>query len=233
MACTLIKEDLRREAAELAAAHGIPFIDLFGPVIDCFARVLGMQPTQEYSSYERSDQNYFSFCRAVEYALEHDDGANPSGWVHADVVILGLSRVGKSPLSVYMSTLGLKVANYPLCPGVELPDELSKVDRRRVFGLLVDAEVLVQYRRARSKRLGTVAKGYDDASTIYEEIEQVKEILKKKRFTAVDATGMSVASISSKIMRYLAERFGELNLDDPFKPVKKYTSISAELDELA
>ena len=52
--------------------------------------------------------------------------------------------------------------------------QLSKVDRRRVFGLLVDPEVLVQYRKARSRRLGTVANGYDDASVIYEEVEQVK-----------------------------------------------------------
>ena len=130
MVTTLVVEALRHEARALAEVHSVPCVDLFAGLIECFTQALGTQPSEEFHSYKRCDAMYAQFCRAVQYALAHDDGAHPEGWCHADAILLGVSAAGKSPLSIFMATFGLRVANWPLCPGVDLPEELLKIDKQ-------------------------------------------------------------------------------------------------------
>ena len=87
--------------------------------------------------------------QAIHFAIEHDDGAHSEEWDKADCLLMGVSRVGKSPLSMFLASLGYKVANYPICPGVEIPEDISKIPRGRCFGLTVEPEVLAKHRSHR------------------------------------------------------------------------------------
>eukprot|EP00667_Euglena_gracilis_P004082 EG_transcript_4100 len=224
---TLIPKVLRDDANRLAAERGVPCVDLFGGLIDCLSEKLQMRPTEALCSYVKSPDKYFKTCNAVEFALDHDDGADPEDWPQADAIILGVSRVGKSPLSVFLGTYGLKVANCPLFPEIDPPEELDKVDRRRVFGLIIDPEVLVQFRDERQKRLvqsGAVG-DYADFGKVFDECEQVKAWLKKRRIASINVTGLPIPTIAGKIIQRLGERLSDFDLDS-VAHLKKYSPLA-------
>src|SRR6202012_2037553 len=102
------------------------------------------------------DGNESSFKRieAMEYTIAHDDGRDLTRLEKADIIILGISRTSKTPLSMYLSHQGWKVCNIPLIQGFELPEEIQKLDQRRIVGLTIDPETLATIRRARLERLG-------------------------------------------------------------------------------
>lgn len=99
---------------------------------------------------------YFKRMRAIEFTRQLDDGACPERWKDADLIIIGVSRSGKTPLSIFMAQRGFKVANYPLVPGVDPPKELFEVEPWRVFGLIVDPGILSSIRKSRVAALGSV-----------------------------------------------------------------------------
>eukprot|EP00667_Euglena_gracilis_P004108 EG_transcript_4125 len=220
----MVVEETREKLVALASEHNVPCVDLFGPYMAALSAKLEMRPVQVPGMVRRSEEQYFQFCRAVEYAMEHDDGAHPDGWVHADAVLLGVSRVGKSPLSIFLGTLGFKVANYPICPGVDLPSELDKVDRRRVFGLVVDPEVLAEHRDDRQ----SIAKyglrdSYSNLRQVMEELETVEELFKKRRIYRINVTGMPMESVADRIIKTLGDRFGDMF--DDYQGTKRYQPL--------
>jgi regulator of PEP synthase PpsR (kinase-PPPase family) len=202
---TLIPRALRAAAAALAAERGLEAVDLFGSLIDAITARVQLPPTEELCSYLKSPDKYFRACTAVEYALDHDDGANPEDWTQADLLLLGASRVGKSPLSIFLATFGLRVANYPLCPGVNAPQELEAVDRRRLFGLTMAPDVLVQFRAERQRKLGMEGE-YADPACVLSECDEVRAFLKKQRITALNVTGLPIPAVANKILQRLGER---------------------------
>eukprot|EP00668_Euglena_longa_P014955 GGOE01018996.1.p1 GENE.GGOE01018996.1~~GGOE01018996.1.p1 ORF type:complete len:620 (-),score=223.30 GGOE01018996.1:659-2518(-) len=220
----IVVEETREKLVALASEHKVPCVDLFGPFLTILSEKLEMRPVQVPGMVRRSDEQYFQFCRAVEYAMEHDDGAHPDGWLHADAVLLGVSRVGKSPLSIFLGTLGFKVANYPICPGIDLPLQLDKVDRRRVFGLLVDPEVLAEHRDDRSgiAKYG-MQDSYSNMKQVMEELETVEELFKKRRIYRINVTGMPMESVADRIIKVLGDRFGDMF--DDYQGTKRYQPL--------
>jgi regulator of PEP synthase PpsR (kinase-PPPase family) len=220
-------DTIRQLLEKKCEENGIFCVDLFGPMMKLLSEKLTMPPVEVPGIYQRNDEQYFKFCRAVEFALDHDDGANPSGWVNADAILLGVSRVGKSPLSVFLGTLGLKVANYPICPGVELPDAINKVDRRRVFGLLVDPEILAEHREDRRQRtmMRSMATGYSNMKQVMQELEDVEEMFKKRKFVKINVTGMPMESVADRIIKLLGDRFSEYSFDDEPVLNKRYQPL--------
>src|SRR3972149_5429859 len=134
IAHTLVDERLRNALIDLAHQQHVVAIDLMGPLLDRLATVLDQTPLQQPGLYRQFHRAYFERVAAIEFMMKHDDGQNPRGWPQADILLLGVSRTGKTPLSVYLSTLGWKVANLPLVPQVPVPPALAKIDRRRVIG---------------------------------------------------------------------------------------------------
>lgn len=92
------------------------------------------------------DHNYFKRIGALEFTIAHDDGQNPEDLTKADIVLLGVSRSSKTPLSIYLAQQGLRVANVPLDPTTEPPSQIYDVDRTRLFGLMITPEVLLDIR---------------------------------------------------------------------------------------
>ena len=137
--------------------------------------------------------------------MAHDDGKNPDGLPEADAVLVGVSRVGKTPLSLYLAVLGWKIANVPLVPQIPLPDELFSLDPERVIGLTVEPDQLSEYRTRRQKLLGAPGpSAYADPQAIYEEVEEALKVFRRSRFKIVDMTDKTIEQGADEIIRHLS-----------------------------
>lgn len=145
----------------------------------------------------------------VEFALSNDDGSNPQSIMESDVVILGVSRTSKTPLSLYMSNLGYKVTNIPLVPEIDLPKELFIIDSDKIVALLMDPERLKEIRKERIKSLGIPHdSGYASMDRILKELDYSKEVIEKLDCKYFDITHMSIEETSEKIKKAIDQRKG-------------------------
>jgi len=151
------------------------------------------------------DEAYYRRIEAMEYAVTHDDGLRPEGLIHADVVLIGVSRTSKTPLAIYLGYRGLRVANVPLAPATEPPSELFDVDPRRIFGLVTTPEVLLKVRTARMQELGTVVPGYAESEHIEREMEEARALMRKLGCVVVSTANRAIEEIAQEILRYLRE----------------------------
>ena len=144
----------------------------------------------------------------MEYTIAHDDGRELKGLEKADVVILGISRTSKTPLSMYLSHQGWKVCNVPLIQGFDVPPEVLAIDQRRVVALTIDPEDLSKIRRARLERLGQDEGGeYADPEKVNQEIEYANEIFRRNRkWPVFNVTGKALEETASEIIKLMASR---------------------------
>ncbi|GAB4540811.1 MAG: pyruvate, water dikinase regulatory protein [Anaerolineae bacterium] len=198
---TMVDARLRLSLTRLAQQHGVACIDLMGDLLSRLTEVLGQQPIGRPGLYRQLHQAYFERVAAIEFAMTHDDGKNPQGWPQAEIVLVGVSRVGKTPLSMYLSVLGWKVANIPLVPGLPPPTSLFQLDRRRVVGLDIEPGQLVIHRQQRQRHLGAPGpSAYTDPQSIYEELEAARRIFQQGGFTVVDVTDKPIETSADEII---------------------------------
>ena len=146
--------------------------------------------------------------RAVEFAIKYDDGKNPWGLAKADLVIIGVSRTSKTPLSMYLANKQLKVANVPLVPEIPPPEELFKVPSSRIIGLLIDPYKLNEIRCARLKAMGlTDGANYADIHRIQEELEYARAIMQQLHCMIINVSNRAIEETASLILEYLRKRF--------------------------
>jgi regulator of PEP synthase PpsR (kinase-PPPase family) len=206
---TLVDDDLRRALIDLARARGVAEIDLMGPLMSRLTDVLGQDPIAHPGLYRSLHQAYFDRVDAIEFSMAHDDGQRFEGWPQADIVLVGPSRVGKTPLTMYLAVLGWKVANVPLIPELPVPPGLSALDRQRVIGLTMEAGQLLFYRRQRQQRLGTRPLGaYVDPAKIHEEVETVRAICHRHGFFVLDVTDKPIEASADEIVDRITRRLG-------------------------
>jgi len=204
---TLVDTRLRAYLITLAKQHSVKEIDLMGALLDDLTTVLGQQPLGQPGLYRKLNEAYFDRVGAIDYTISHDDGQNAETWSEAEIVLVGLSRSGKTPLSLYLSVLGWKVANIPLVVGLNLPPELFEIDRLRVIGLKIEAGQLLAFRRQRQQRLGISGPSdYTNPQKIYEELEYAIKVYRSCGFTAIDVTDKPVESSADEIIRLITGR---------------------------
>ncbi|NLG71598.1 MAG: kinase/pyrophosphorylase [Chloroflexi bacterium] len=213
---TLVDGSLRRELVELAREKDVPAFDLVDPLLNWLTEKLGREPLGQPGLYRRLRQDYYERVAAIEYTLAHDDGKNPAGWHQAQIVLTGVSRTGKTPLSIYLSVLGWKVANVPLVPGLPPPAELFELDPRRVIGLTIEPGQLIHHRRQRQRRLGTGENSsYVDADAVYEELRAAKRIMRQAGFSLIDVTDKPIESSAEEVIRLITKVETEGSQDRP------------------
>jgi regulator of PEP synthase PpsR (kinase-PPPase family) len=202
---TLVDADLRRTLQDVTRTHGVTAIDLIGPLLMQLTRLLGQEPLGQPGLYRRLHEDYFTRIEAIEFTVEHDDGRRPHELSQAEIVLTGVSRVGKTPLSMYLSTRGWKVANIPLIREITPPQELFEVDRRRVVGLDIEAQQLLIYRQIRQKSLG-VTGTYTDLAAIYEELEWARQLVQRSGFAVVDITDKPIEESADEVLAQVKRR---------------------------
>lgn len=188
---TLVKPEMRRYLVEEAAREKVEVYDIIGPLIDQIQTITGVTPRYEPGLVRKLDEEYFKKIEAIEFAVKYDDGRDARGILKADIILLGVSRTSKTPLSQYLAHKRLKVANVPLVPEINPPEELYRVSKEKCFGLKIDPEKLNNIRKERLKSLGLS----DGAS--YANLDRIKEELKHFE-TVVEKIGCQVIDVSNK-----------------------------------
>lgn len=202
---TLVDPLLHDELVRASHSLQIQAIDLMGPLMEWVTRRVGVAPKCQPGLYRQLHREYFDRVAAIDFALAHDDGKNPDGWTQAEAVLVGVSRVGKTPLCLYLAVLGWKVANYPFVPQVPIPDILFSLDPRRVIGLTVEPGQLLQYRLRRQRQLGVSGpSAYVDPQAIYDEVQQAQEIFRRGRFSVIEMTDKTIEQGADEIIRHLS-----------------------------
>ena len=172
------------------------------------ARVSGHAATMRAGSRAPLNSAYFKRMEAIEFAVKFDDGVG-RGLEEADIVLVGVSRTSKTPLSIYLGYLGHKVANVPVVKGIEPPRELWEIDPAKIAGLTIDANRLVEIRRGRLRNLGARSRQYAELMEIYEELEQATKLHRKLGCPVIDISELSIEETAHRVLRVLEERRGE------------------------
>lgn len=201
VAYTLVVPELRRLVEKEAARLDVPTADIMGPMMEAFSAIMKKDPYLEPGRVRRLDEDYFRRIAAVEFAVKYDDGKDPRGLLSADVVLIGVSRTSKTPLSMYLAHRRLLVANLPLVPEVEPPEELFWIPAGKVIALVIDPQQLRQIRRERLNSLGLDAHAsYASLERIVEELEYAHKIIKKIGCTVFDVSSKAVEEVASQIL---------------------------------
>jgi len=201
---TLVDIHLRESLLSLAETMGVATIDLMGPLLVRLENVLGQQPLGQPGRYRQMNRPYFERVAAIEYTLEHDDGLRLEEWSAADVVLVGVSRTGKTPLSVYLSILGWKVANYPIVPKVPVTPKLFQMDPAHVIGLTIDLDRLLTFRRQRSSLLGISPEtSYANPEEVEEELRTARKVFRQGGFFTLNVTNKTLEASADEVIKYI------------------------------
>jgi regulator of PEP synthase PpsR (kinase-PPPase family) len=199
---TLVDARLRATLISLAASQGVVEIDLMGPLLDHLTHVLVQEPLGQPGLYRKLNKAYFDRVGAIEFTIAHDDGQNAETLSQAEIVLVGVSRVGKTPVSLYLSVLGWKVANVPLVEGLEISPVLFQLGRNRVFGLTVEPSQLAIFRQQRQRRLGVPGpSSYTDPEKIFEELQYAEKVCRSAGFTILDVTDKPIETTADDLIR--------------------------------
>jgi regulator of PEP synthase PpsR (kinase-PPPase family) len=223
---TIVSPQLRAFLQTKAREKSINCVDLLGPLLIGLGSYFGYEPRAIAGLLHDINESYFRRIEAVEYTVQHDDGKDFTGLDKADLVILGISRTSKTPLSMYLSHQGWKVANIPLILGFEPPKELLAIDQRRIIGLTIDPEKLSEIRRNRLERLGQNQGGdYADQEMVTQELDYANELFKKnRRWPVFNVTGKALEETASEIIRLMASRrLSPLHSLDVLPPIVETT----------
>ncbi|WP_337366314.1 pyruvate, water dikinase regulatory protein [Phascolarctobacterium sp.] len=201
---TVVSPELREHIAQKALEHDVEVVDVLGPMLKAIEKTSGLLPKNQAGLIHALDHEYFKRVEAVEFAVKYDDGKNPLGLAKADVVIIGVSRTSKTPLSMYLAHKQIKVANVPLVPEIMPPEELFKVPSHKIIGLLIDPFKLNEIRSERLKTMGLHdGAAYADVKRINEELEYAKGIMRRLHCTIINVSNRAIEETAGMILEYV------------------------------
>lgn len=214
---TIVSPELRDFIATKAVEKKVPVIDLLGPLLNAMAAFFHLPPRSLPGLFHQVNDKYFRRIEAMEYTIAHDDGRDLTELDKADIIIIGISRTSKTPLSMYLSHQGWKVANVPIIKGFDLPVELGSADQRKIVGLTISPDTLATIRKVRLERLGQEDGGeYASMDKVIEEIEYADELFRKnKRWPVFNVTGKALEETASEIIKLMVSRRKQMGLASP------------------
>lgn len=210
MAYTFASLQMRKKIAEVCLEKSIPSTDLLGPLIMSLDDFFGVPSASRIGALRQTDDSYFKRIEAIEYTVRHDDGKTTNELDKADIILVGISRTSKTPLSIFLGHKGWKVANIPLVLGVPLPEQLFKIDQRKIIGLIIDIHSLQKIRKNRLEKFGQDSGGdYASMNQIIQEIEYAENLFKQnRRWPVFNVTERALEETASEIVRIIASRMG-------------------------
>jgi [pyruvate, water dikinase]-phosphate phosphotransferase / [pyruvate, water dikinase] kinase len=200
MVYTLVAPELRDAMRQLCRRARVHYCDLLGHPIDSISRVAGVAARMEPGARAPLDAQYFKRIEAIEFAVKYDDGVG-RGLDEADVVLVGVSRTSKTPLSIYLGYLGHKAANVPVVRGIEPPPELFEIDPVKIVGLTIDAERLAEIRTVRVRTMGGPRKRYAELEEVYKELEEASALHRRLGCPVIDVSELSVEETAARVIR--------------------------------
>ena len=201
---TLVAPQLREEMRTLCRRAKLHYCDLLGHPIEAVAKVSGMAAKMRPGARPPLNEQYFKRISAIEFAVKFDDGVG-AGLHEADIVLVGVSRTSKTPLSIYLGYLGYRTANVPVVKGIEPPPDLFRIDRAKVVGLTIDAERLAEIRSERVK-LMRGGRAYAELNKVYEELDYAASVHRRLGCPVLEVTEASIEETSHRIIRLVQQR---------------------------
>lgn len=199
---TLADQNLAEEITQFCQTHDLDYFNLLQPLTQLIEKRTLVKPSQEAGAQHELDAAYFKRIEAMEFASKYDDGNNPSIFDEADILLLGISRTSKTPLSMYLATLGYKVTNLPLIPENSLPDSLFKIDRKKIIGLTNDLEIIQKFRQKRMEEFGIQgANQYASRSRIQAELDYADQIYQQLECPVINVADRSIEETAQLIIQ--------------------------------
>jgi hypothetical protein len=205
---TLVSPDLREFFHEVASREGIETVDVIGQLIHKVATYVEATPLNRPTATMPLSEEYFRRVEAIEFAVKSDDGKEPRNLRKADLVLTGVSRTSKTPLSTYLAGRGLKVANVPLVLGVPPPPELLQLPPDKVVGLTIGLEQLVEIRKARLAQLGMPADAnYGLREHVQSELDYADSLFREHPgWMVLDVSGRAIEETATIILESIKDR---------------------------
>ncbi|MCY9668403.1 kinase/pyrophosphorylase [Paenibacillus alginolyticus] len=198
---TLVLPELREMMRQEAIRLNVTSIDILGPVMQAFIDTFNDSPKRKAGLLHQMDEEYYKRVEAIEFAVKSDDGKDTSALKQAHIVLLGVSRTSKTPLSIYLAHKGYKVANYPLVPEVKPPQGLFTLKKSKLIGLTMSAEQLVKIRTERLKAVGLpFGAKYSALERVAEELEYAFGLYKQLGCTVIDVTEKAIEETAGIIL---------------------------------
>jgi regulator of PEP synthase PpsR (kinase-PPPase family) len=206
---TMVSVELRQKIHQEALGMGVPTVDIMGPILTRLSDYLELSPLSRPGLFRHLDQSYFKRLEAVDFTVAHDDGLGADTLDRAEIVIVGVSRTSKTPVSLYLSFRGWKVANVPLVSGLDPPRQVFEIDARRIIGFTIDPQQLKTLRQHRERRLRAGALGaYVDEEAIVREIEAANRLFRAQGWPVLNVTSKAIEETSTEVMQTIFLRTG-------------------------
>ena len=201
---TLVENELLTYTENYCIKEGLSYVDLTTPILNQITNKIGVKPKREPGIIRKLDESYFKRVEAIEFAVKYDDGKDPRGILQADIILLGISRTSKTPLSMYLANKNIRVANVPLFPESEPPKELYQISPTKIIGLTNTPEKLNSIRKERLKALGLPQNAsYAEMERILEELEYADTIMKQLGCFTIDVSDNAIEETANLIFDYM------------------------------
>jgi regulator of PEP synthase PpsR (kinase-PPPase family) len=199
---TIADPQLREQLHNYVEDKPVQAVDLIGPAISAIAEATGLKPKGKPGLIRKTDEDYYHRIEAMEYTVNHDDGRNPEDLEEADIVLIGVSRTSKTPLSIYLASRGYKVANVPLAHGTAVPPQLYDIDSQRVFGLTSKAETLSSIRYKRLGAAAEYASSYANIDSVQEDLDEARMLMLRLGAIIIKTDNRAIEETAQEVLRH-------------------------------
>ena len=204
VASTLVNPQLNRIIEEFATTKHLRHIDFLSQMIKLIQDQTGVEPILRSGALHALDEGSVDRVAAIEFAVKYDDGKNPKGFLKSDLVLLGISRTSKTPLSMYLANKSYKVSNLPLIPEVNLPQEIYQVPAGKIVGLTASPNYIMKIRAERVKLMGVNSTTtYNDLERIRAELSYAEELYARLGALVVSVENKSIEEVAQIIEQQL------------------------------
>ncbi|WP_125982500.1 pyruvate, water dikinase regulatory protein [Loigolactobacillus iwatensis] len=201
IAITLVDPKLVQWVTDFTTTHQMTLVDYMTPLMTKLAGLTQEQPIRKPGIRHAINQDYLKKVAAVDFAVAHDDGQQLQSFLKADLILLGVSRTAKTPVSLYLANQRLKVANLPLIPGTPLPEDLLSWPKEKLVGLTIDPKRLQSVRQTRMAGMGLAkANQYTDLEQIKSELQYADRLFAQLKIEPIDTTVRSVEETAAVIL---------------------------------
>ena len=203
---TLVNENLLNITEKFCKEEGLSHVDLMTPLLREISNKTNTKPKREPGTIRKLDESYFKRVEAIEFAVKYDDGKDPRGILKSDIVLVGISRTSKTPLSMYLANKNIKVANVPLVPEIPIPKEVYEIDPKKIIGLTNSPKKLNMIRLERLKALGLSSESsYANLERILQELDYSEEVMKKLNCPVINVSNKAIEETAGIILDIINE----------------------------
>lgn len=203
---TLVTDQLRQEILHAGRMENVETIDLMGPLLERLSRKFSISPVEKPGLFQQLNEEYFRRVETMEFAFRHDDGQRIEELDRAEIILVGVSRTFKTPLSIYLAFKGWFVANVPVVLNMDLPALLFELPVTRIFALKSEPYRLASLRRVRHERLSGATGNYADPNFVIKEMDYALRTFNRQAgWQIIDVTSKPIEEIASEILTLVSK----------------------------